>query len=50
MINQYFSGFFQSFLRVNGTIGSNFQYQLFVVSLLFNTEVFHLIFTLRIGV
>ena len=37
MINQYFSGFFQSFLRVNGTIGSNFQYQLFVVSLLFNT-------------
>ena len=29
---------------MNGTIGSNFQYQLFIVGLLFNTEVFYLIF------
>jgi len=41
MINQNFSSFFQCFLRMNGTVRSNLKYQLFIVSLLFYTEVFY---------
>ena len=41
MINQNLCSFFQRFFRMYRTVGTNFKYQLFVVSLLFYTEVFY---------
>ena len=43
VINQNLCSFFQRFLRMNRTVGSNLKYQFVVVRLLFNTERFNLI-------